>query len=755
MKDVLLLFLFPMLLSSCGGSGSKSQQTDACLLDGCQDQDSGWRLDYYQPNETLDWDAWHLDMDASEGPCRGFGCPCNFNEDCDSGWCVLVDAASGERLCTITCLDWCPDGWGCKNVGLIGSDPLFLCMPAIDPLCHLPCLKDADCGVGNLCVKMESSQFCLRQCAVDEDCPEDYACQEVSNLDGSVIANQCFPVSGHCLCSPDVDYMSDVDHCGSCENKCSFAHGIAMCLNGSCRLIGCEEGYFNLNQQDADGCEYACTFQSTEDDPDPQYIDANCDGIDGVISNGVFVDAATGDDDNVLGDMAHPFKTISAAIAFAAQQSPKKQVYVSKGQYREQVRLIDGVSLYGGYDAANGWKRDIEKNRTMIIWDGQEPLAVRTVIAENIISKTVFDGFYVKTSSAFQPSGSSYGVYVYHASNGLVISNNQIEAGNGADGKSGLYGLNGLNGNDGAIGSPSFEYDGCAICFCEILPFDQTMKPGAGGTSPCGNRGGMGGKGGKHEQGGFPGESAPNGGGQGGLGAPGATMNGLPGQNGADGKDGAHGKGGKAAGTLSPAGLWMPGNGEDGQDGEHGKGGGGGGGGGGDSGCFLGICCESAGGAGGGGGGGGCGGGKGTGGSGGGSSFGVFIVEASPVLTGNVIISQSGGNGGNGGEGGQGGDGGRGGEGGGKAESDNAGRGGSGGNGGKGGRGGGGGGGAGGSTFPVYIVGASSNPLCSNNEYMINGFPGAGGYGGAGAINKGENGQSGTVYGATLGCPAK
>ncbi len=741
---------------SCGGGSGPGQPADACPEGSCTDStpDHG-KPDFGPPPDLGPLDL-GLDTDARDqaGPCRDFGCLCEVNEDCDSGWCVIVDAKTGERRCTTLCLDECPEGWGCKNVGLIGSDPLFLCMPDIDPLCNLNCLKDADCGIGNLCVKMETMFFCLRQCASASDCAEGYECKAATNWDESVTADQCVPLSGHCLCAPDVNYLTDIAHCGSCENACNFDHGIAECMTGTCRLIGCEEGYFNLNQVEEDGCEYPCAYQGPDDPPDPEYVDANCDGMDGVVSKGVFVEAATGDDDNVLGDRSHPFKTIQAAIAFAAQKDPKREVYVSKGQYREQVVLVDGVSVYGGYDAATGWSRDIDKNRTSILWDGQEPLAVRSVIAVNIINTTVFDGFYVKTSDAGQPSSSSYGVYVYHSSNGLVISNNTIEAGKGADGENGTNGQNGANGNDGGNGSASFEYDGCFLCICNQEDYDTTMKPGQGGKSPCENRGGTGGKGGKHENPGFAGEGAPNGGGAGGAGGPSETENGHPGQDGPAGSAGAHGAGGQASGTLSPAGLWVPSSGKDGQDGEHGKGGGGGGGGGGDSGCFLGICCDSAGGAGGGGGGGGCGGLAGRGGSGGGSSFGVFIVEASPTLTNNLIMSQSGGNGGNGGEGGMGGQGGSGGDGGAQAD-DNAGGGGAGGSGGNGGAGGAGGGGAGGSTYPVYILGASSNPQCTDNTYQVNGFAGSGGLGGAGGANKGANGLSGTVYGATPGCPAQ
>ena len=764
-----------MLLSwGCGGSSGNGPADTGCADGACLDvvSDGNALEEMTDPGDPPDDSGTFdpgthdkIDPPPDTGQCLGvdcpggFGCECDFNSDCDSGWCVIVDAATGQKRCTQICFEDCPCDWGCQNVGMVGTDPLFLCMPMLEPLCNLECLKDTDCGLDNLCVLMETHQFCLQACGSGlEDCPEGYECAETTNWDETVTSEQCFPISGHCSCEPDVDYLTDEDHCGSCENKCDFDHGYADCQDGLCKLTGCEEGWINLNGIQDDGCEYECTFKGPDDPPDPLYLDDNCDGIDGNINIGVFVDGPKGDDDNLIGDMNHPFKTINAALDFADGSDPKREVYVSKGQYPEQVVLENGVSLYGGYDSAAAWKRDIDTHKTMILVDDQEPQAVRSVIAQQIVDTTVFDGFWVKTSGAVQPSASSYGVYVYQASSGLIISNNHIESGNGADGKGGSYGQNGGNGNDGGSGSNSFEYDGCGLCFtCNKMSSseaDALNKPGDGGGSPCGMKGGKGGKGGKQDNGGVAGVAAPNGGGAGGAAGASESDNGKPGGKGNDGNDGKHGEGGAAVGTLSPAGLLVGNGGGDGADGEHGFGGGGGGGGGGDSGAILGVDCDSMGGAGGGGSGAGCGGTGGHGGTAGGGSFAIFVVEASPTIMGNHLASGSGGNGGVGGQGGDGGYGGDGGGGGAKAD-DDTGVGGKGGDGGNAGSGGSGGGGAGGSTFGIYILGSSSNPDCStDNAFQINGFAGSGGPGGAGP-NKGESGLSGTIFGATPSCSSQ
>nr|MBP8972059.1 DUF1565 domain-containing protein [Myxococcota bacterium] len=475
--------------------------------------------DHGDPDIDLDVVDEDLDTDGEEpeDPClvspKPFGCPCEKQTDCDSGWCVLMPDES--KRCTVTCIENCPEQWNCEQV-LIASDPMWLCVPYHEPLCNRKCLNDGPCGYGASCVPMESSQYCLAPCETDEDCPlyppvgVDYAeglnfyqCLEIENWDGSASTKQCVPISGHCKCAPDIDLMNDPLHCGTCETECGVdplrpeweSNAVWACNEGHCKVSGCNAGFVNLNGLDSDGCEYECTYLGADDLPDADMIDRNCDGIDGDAANSVFVDVENGDDeDNTLGDMRHPFKTINAAINFSFEKPNKPPVLVSKGQYQEQIVMRDGVSIYGAYDAANNWSRDLARNRTSIVWAGQEPLAVRAVIAENITSQTVIQGFNIGAQGSVQQSGSSYGIYVFQVNSGLVIEHNEIQSGNGMDGKNGLAGKHGFNGETGGVGSASFEYEhGPLGWICNVQDYNSTMRPGTGGASPCGATGGTGG----------------------------------------------------------------------------------------------------------------------------------------------------------------------------------------------------------------------------------------------------------------------
>lgn len=92
------------------------------------------------------------------------------------------------------------------------------------------------------------------------------------------------------------------------------------------------------------------TANGNPDPPDDNFVDSNGDGIDGDIAKAVFV-VAGGSDSNP-GTIAAPKATIGAAIAEAAGDPSKTEVYVSLGTYSETVELAAGVSVYGGYNGA-------------------------------------------------------------------------------------------------------------------------------------------------------------------------------------------------------------------------------------------------------------------------------------------------------------------------------------------------------------------------------------------------------------------
>jgi len=76
----------------------------------------------------------------------------------------------------------------------------------------------------------------------------------------------CDTVDNDCDGTPDdgFDLTSDPDHCGACNVKCSVEveNAVSTCSGGTCQIVACHTGYYDINTDPSDGCEYACTLQN-------------------------------------------------------------------------------------------------------------------------------------------------------------------------------------------------------------------------------------------------------------------------------------------------------------------------------------------------------------------------------------------------------------------------------------------------------------------------------------------------------------
>ncbi|MGM0556168.1 MAG: hypothetical protein ACQEVA_07300 [Myxococcota bacterium] len=618
-----------------------------------------------------------VDLSTSPDNCGTCGNTCsdvNGTSTCDAGSCVITcDASYGD----------------------CDSDPLNGCE---EDLSAIP-----NCGAcGEDCSLPNATSTCDEQACSFQACDPGYA-----DCDNDPQANGC-----------EINTEIDLRNCGACGSICDYPFASETCTSGQCEFQGCDTDRHDLNNDLSDGCEYACTKTSNSDDPDINGVDANCDGIDGEVIRAIFV-AKSGDDSNP-GSPDQPLLTIAEALSTATSTSGLDHIYVSRGLYEEQVTLANGVSIYGGYAADQGWTR---RNTfvTKIYNDGtagQPPVAVK---GSGLSNTTTVDLLTIESGSASGDGVSSYGLHCTDCSK-LVVSNSNVVAGNGSAGTDGSNGESGLSAfgrgySGGGGGSGSCDGSGWG-------------SGGSGGNSGCGRGGGSGGRGGsKGDNDGYNGSngiySSPGGSGGGGGDPGGDGGNGASGTNGSSGSNGSGG-----SSTTIVNGFWQANDGVDGSNGTHGNGGSGGGGGGG-QGCFF--CINGSGNGGGGGGGGGCGGVAGQGGTAGGGSFGIFLIDSSGVtLENNVVTSGNGGNGGDGGSGGSGSSGGSGGLGD-TYCSGEIGEGGNGGSGGAGGNGGHGGGGRGGDSISVFRQNTTVSLPGTNTLRVGNAGTGGSSSGAAGA----------------------
>ncbi len=739
--------------------------------------------------------------------------PCTEDVDCNrsspGARCVTIvddtDPDSVAQVCGRDCSpdglfgEGCPDGYVCDDDGLgaqcVPARGTCACIGSPDGF-SLPCRitatgeVDLDGTIGEL--------TCSGQRGCDDDGGFGACMLDADVCDG--FDNDCSGRIDDAYRAEDGRYTTDA-HCGRCNNDCTAVFTFEEHrAEGRCDSTGAptcemvcvddERGTFVdvVNGTD-DGCE--CELLSDIDTPadDPAscprgVCDADCDGIDGDIELGLFVSRVG--DDAAAGTREAPLASLRAALARAeaclagtageAYCPPGgiRDIYVATGVYSENVTVVPGISLYGGYGLDFSERNPVDNPTTLF---GVAPTGGErgTVTAVGVVVPTTISGFNVYGSGATAAGASSYAVYFADSSDALRLIDSRVVAGNGGDGRSGSpgsSGARGADGGDGQLGRSSGSRD------CAVAP----TEGGAGGASTCGADGGDGGDARcpvtQRDDGSSPcvpgvddcrnscdadelscdplpptqgvgGNGAGNGGscsgdlcGRAGDGTydfwaddglcfrcgnqTGLQHQGLDGQDGLRGRNADGGLGCvDIAGTVDASGRWVASTGDDGADNAS-RGGGGGGGSAGAGfdivpGASGGTCTDNLGGSGGGGGGGGCPGGPATGGNGGGASFAIFIFFSDawaggpslPLLQRNTVVRGRGGAGGDGGPGGVGGLGGDGGDGGYTYPNSSfcTRPGGGGGNGGTGGAGGGGGGGCGGSAWGVFVwSGAAALP---------------------------------------------
>ncbi len=67
----------------------------------------------------------------------------------------------------------------------------------------------------------------------------------------------------------------DLNHCGACGVRCELDNAVHDCLGGMCVIQSCLDGFADVNDSDADGCE--CTIQESGETCNER--DDDCDGL--------------------------------------------------------------------------------------------------------------------------------------------------------------------------------------------------------------------------------------------------------------------------------------------------------------------------------------------------------------------------------------------------------------------------------------------------------------------------------------------
>ena len=165
-----------------------------------------------------------------------------------------------------------------------------------------------------------------------------------------------------------------------------------------------------------------------------------------------------------IGTKSKPFTDISVAIDYAESHGYSK-IYVAVGDYPTDVgiEMVEGVSLYGGFDPEDEWSRydfvteiDRKDHSTTITYTGEAYECFTVLFGYGITKKTIIEGFTIKGGGKrfedYEGDTDLYSYAVWTVGSSPIIRNNTI-----------------LAGKPFEIGTGYFPYSS-GICNCYSFP---------------------------------------------------------------------------------------------------------------------------------------------------------------------------------------------------------------------------------------------------------------------------------------------
>jgi cysteine-rich repeat protein len=279
MRSLVVLLCFGFILG-CGDNAVVQPTADVGFIDVVMDTSPA--VDTAQP-DTAQPDMAQPDMAVEDAgasstcePGEGcFGESCAEPDDCLSGICTMH---LGDKVCSKTCDEACPQGFSCTLVGS-GGDGQYVCMSKFSHLC-LPCSDAGTCSgeTPNACVQYaDGTRFCGGACDLENPCPSGYSCQEVQTADGAN-SYQCVNTAGVCPCS---NLAIDSALATPCEatNDQGSCEGVRICEESGLSACSAVEPSAEVCNGMDDDCN-GLTDESTCDDGNSCTVDT-CDGEEG------------------------------------------------------------------------------------------------------------------------------------------------------------------------------------------------------------------------------------------------------------------------------------------------------------------------------------------------------------------------------------------------------------------------------------------------------------------------------------------
>jgi len=309
MRKAFLFAIWALQAMACAGPGLGADAAPADETDSRVGQvDSSGEVVFMTDTPSLADDI-EGRLEVSNGPdaapelpglrCEpGEGCfldQCLENVDCQSGWCV---EHMGEKVCSLTCEEECPQGWLCTQVGSGGPDLVFVCVSNYPNLCR-PCAEADDCagaaGTEDACVAYgNQGSFCGGACGdpladAGQACPWGFSCKTVATVDG-VGLEQCVADTGECPCTNTSVELGLWTPCGL-TNEFGSCEGMRTCTEEGLSLCDAAQP----GPEECNGADDDCDGEVDEPDlVEGNYVnlchDGNdctedkCEGVEGCVN---------------------------------------------------------------------------------------------------------------------------------------------------------------------------------------------------------------------------------------------------------------------------------------------------------------------------------------------------------------------------------------------------------------------------------------------------------------------------------------
>ena len=168
------------------------------------------------------------------------------------------------------CVERCADGLSdCGGACVDLSSSVLHCAA-----CGHPCSLF---GAESACEDGTCALTACRPGFVDLDGRGSNGCECVVSRGGQEV---CDEADNDCDGATDDGFLLDEDlaNCGACGHACVPDNGAVECRAGECVVLRCDAGFFDLNIDGADGCEYGCT-PAVPPREECNEADDDCDGV--------------------------------------------------------------------------------------------------------------------------------------------------------------------------------------------------------------------------------------------------------------------------------------------------------------------------------------------------------------------------------------------------------------------------------------------------------------------------------------------